>query len=458
MNSFFSRKLRRIEEQETSITEGVIWKGLLHFFFPIMTGTLFLQLYNSVDAVIVGKIVGKEALAACGGSPAIFISLLIGLLVGITAGAGVVVSQFYGAKDAGETARTVHTALILSLIGGIFLAVCGIAVTPTVLRFMGTPEELMDMSCSYLRILMIGMIPMFIYNMGASALRAIGDAKRPLYILITACLSNIVLDLVFVALLGWGTDGAAWATVLCQSESAVIVLILLATSKESIRFRANELTLTPHILKQIVRLGFPAGIQSTFYTLSNMIIQSSINSFGTDTIAAWAAYSKIDGIFWMIVNSVGVAATTFSGQNYGAKKYDRVRQSMHDALIIGIIFTLFCTVLFWFTGGAILTLFTSDPAVIKIGVRILHFLAPTWILYISIEVLSGVIRGAGDSFIPMVMTLTSICVLRVIWIFTAVPLHRDVLMTLGSYPLSWTITSILFWAYWKRGKWLRIQD
>ncbi len=456
MHIHFSRKLHHPAHTQDSITEGVIWKGLLRFFFPIMTGTLFLQLYNTVDAVIVGKLVGKEALAAVGGSPAIFVSLIIGLLVGISAGAGVVVSQFYGAKDPGETARTVHTSLILSVMGGIFLTVFGILLTPWVLKIMGTPRELMASSISYLNILLLGMIPMFIYNMGASILRAIGDAKRPLYILIAACLSNIVLDLVFVAYLKMGTDGAAWATVLCQIESALVVMILLATSKESIRFRFKELVLTPHIMGQIIRLGFPAGIQSTFYTLSNMIIQSSINSFGTDAIAAWAAYSKIDAIFWMVVNSVGVAATTFSGQNYGAKKYDRVRSTMKNALAIGIFFTLTCTFVFWFTGKSILYLFTSDPTVIAIGVRILHFLAPTWILYISIEVLSGVIRGAGDSFIPMVMTLVSVCLLRIVWIFCAVPFHRDILMPLASYPLTWSVTSALFWIYWFKGKWLRI--
>lgn len=453
---FIFKRLRKAgESTNTSIIEGVIWKALLTFFFPILVGTLFQQLYNTVDAVIVGRFVGKEALAAVGGGTAVYLNLLVGFFVGLSSGASITISQFFGAKDTRETSRSVHTALMLSLTGGLIMTVAGFAASPWVLRVTHTPEDIMGLSLTYLRIFFVSMVPMFIYNMGASTLRAIGDSKSPLYILIAAVVTNIALDILFVVALGWGVAGVAWATVASQAESMIVVLVLLARSKTDVKLSLRKLCFTPHLLGKMLQLGLPTGIQSTFYCLSNIIIQSAINAFGTTTIASWAAFGKIDAIFWTIVSTMGVAVTTFSGQNYGARKYERLKQCMWQAMLMTLLMTLFCTIVFWYTGSHIFYLFTKEDDVIAGGVRILRFLAPWWITYVSIEVLSGIIRGAGDSFIPMVITLFCVCVLRLVWLFTAAPHWNDVLAVLACYPITWSLTSVLFWVYWCTGKWLK---
>ncbi|MCR5724377.1 MAG: MATE family efflux transporter [Treponema sp.] len=454
--AFIFKRLRRAEESSnTSITEGTIWKALLVFFFPILLGTLFQQLYNTVDAVIVGRFVGKEALAAVGGGTAVYLNLIVGFFVGLTSGASIIISQFYGADNPGETSRTVHTALLFSFLGGLVMTVAAFLASPWVLRVTHTPDDIMELSLTYLRIFFVSMVPMFVYNMGASTLRAVGDSKSPLYILIAAVITNIALDILFVVVFGWGVAGVAWATVASQAESMIVVLVILATSRSCIRLSLRQLVITPHLLAKILRMGLPTGIQSTFYCLSNIIIQAAINAFGTTTIAAWAAFSKIDAVFWTVISTMGVAVTTFSGQNYGARKYDRLKQCMWQAMLMTFGITIFCSVFFWFTGSYVYRLFTTDDDVIAGGVRILRFLAPWWVTFVSIEVLSGIIRGAGDTFIPMIITLFCVCVLRLVWLFTAAPHWNDVLAVLGCYPLTWTLTSVLFWIYWVSGRWLR---
>ena len=291
--------------------------------------------------------------------------------------------------------------------------------------------------------------------MGSSILRAVGDSRRPLYILIAGCITNIIFDLLFVAVFKWGVAGAAWATIGSEAESAIIVLVLLRRTRESYRFEWKKLSFTGHILREIIRIGFPAGVQSILYTISNLIIQASINAFGTDTVAAWAAYGKIDAVFWMMISALGISVTTFSGQNYGAHKYDRVKKGMWESLGISILLTLVFSVLFWFFGKPVFLLFTTDATVINQGMEMLKFLVPFWITYISIEILSGTIRGAGSSFIPMMITVFGVCVLRIIWIFTAGTIWPKVTTILASYPITWTVSSILFWIYYASGRWLK---
>lgn len=436
-----------------SITSGPILPALFAFFFPILAGTLFQQLYNTVDAVIVGRYVGKEALAAVGGGTAVYLMLLLGFFVGVASGTGIVISQFYGAKNYGEVSRSVHTTFLISIIGGVLVFAIGALISRSVLVLIGTPDEILNPSLSYLRIYFIGIVPMFVFNEGSGILRAVGDSKTPLYILIIGCILNIILDIVFVKFLALGIEGAAWATVISQSVCALLVTLLFVFPKEERRksgcaLRLKDLRIAPHILKKMLRIGLPTGVQTSFYTLSNMIIQSNINSFGTDTIAAWAAYGKIDAVFWMVVSTMGMAVTTFSGQNFGAGLYDRIKKSAWWALFITAILTGICCLLFIAFGEKVLSLFASDENVVAIGVKIIRFLAPTWITYISIEILSGIIRGTGRSLGPTIITLLGVCVLRVAWIFAAVPLHRDVLTVLASYPLTWTVTSICFWIYY----------
>ena len=439
---------------QNQITEGKIWKSLLAFFFPILIGTLFQQLYNTIDAVIIGKFEGKEALAAVGGGTAVYLTLIVGFFVGVSSGAGVVISQLFGSKNARETEKAVHTALSLSFIGGMVMTAFGIITADWVLRVTKTPEEILSLSLTYLHIYFASMVPMFVYNMASGAMRAAGDSKTPLYILIAAVVTNIALDTLFVVFFGWGVKGVAWATVISQAESMLVSLILLGRRKDSIAFSFKKLSFSPGILSKMLKIGFPAGIQTTFYSLSNIIIQSAMNSFGTVTIASWAAFSKIDAAFWTIVSAMGISVTTFAGQNYGAGKYTRLRKCMWQSLAMTAAFTVAASLIFTLTGRLCFSLFTNDAEVIEDGMRILKFLAPFWLTYISIEILSGVTRGTGDSFFPMVISLFGICFLRIAWLFTAVPKFNTVKSVLSSYPLTWIVTSVAFWVYWYSGKWL----
>ena len=434
-------------KQGNGITEGVIWKQLLIFFFPILFGTFFQQLYNTVDAVIVGRFVGKEALAAVGGSTGTLINLLVGFFVGLSSGATVIISQFYGGGREKRVSEAVHTAIAFSLACGVGLMVIGIAASPIALRAMGTPEDIMQYSLSYIRIYFLGIIPNLVYNMGAGILRAIGDSKRPLYYLMASCFTNIVLDLVLVVWHRLDVRGAAIATIVSQLVSAVLVVLQLLRTKDSYKLVIRKIRLNLFMVMRIVRIGLPAGLQSVMYSASNIIIQSSVNSLGTDTVAAWTAYSKIDSVYWMIISALGISITTFVGQNYGAGKLDRVKRGIYVCLGLSFLITAILSVTLYLGGGYIYLMFTADAAVIAKGMEILHFLVPAFATYVCIEVLSGALRGTGDCWIPMIMTAVGVCALRVLWILVAVPLKPDILTVVFSYPLTWSITSILFLVY-----------
>ena len=437
------------------ITEGVIWKQLLRFFFPILFGSFFQQLYNTTDAVIVGNFVGKEALAAVGGSTGTLINLLVGFFVGLSSGATVMVAQYYGAQQPQEVSKTVHTAMALSIASSVFLTVLGIAVAPWALRAMGTPEDIMDYAVTYMRIYFGGTLFSLVYNMGASILRAVGDSKRPLYFLIASTGVNIVLDLLFVVVFKLEVLGVAVATVLSQVFSAVLVVIVLVRTEMPYRLVFRKIRFHMDSLKQIVRIGIPAAFQSAMYSISNVIIQSSINSFGTDVVAAWTAYSKIDSVFWMTVQAYGLSASTFVGQNFGAQNYPRLRKTVRTCMLMAAVTTVGLSTVLYFFGGIVYRLFISDPAVIQQGVEILRMLVPTYITYISIEILGAAVRGTGDSVIPTVLTCFGVCILRVVWIMAVVPIRPSVLMVAASYPITWSVTSILFIIYYLQGGWLR---
>ena len=449
------RKRTGAETNINQITEGVIWKQLLAFFFPILFGTFFQQLYNTTDAIVVGNFVGKQALAAVGGPASTLINLLVGFFTGLSSGATVVISQFYGAKHKDDVRKAVHTSIALSIAGGAVIMVLGIAFAGVALRAMNTPEDIMDMSLTYMRIYFLGVIPSLIYNMGSGILRAVGDSKRPLYFLIASTLTNIVLDLFFVLVLRMGVAGVAIATSLSQVASAAMVMYALMKTDDMYRLYLREIRFSPSILSAIIRIGLPAGLQSTMYSVSNLIIQASINSFGTDTIAAWTAYSKVDGMFWMIMSAYGVSITTFAGQNFGAGKYDRIRKSVRICMGMSAFTSVLLSVIVMAGGRIFLGLFTGDPGVVDIGMSIIHVIAPTYITYICIEILGGTARGCGDSIIPMLLTCFGVCVLRVVWILVIVPLHRDLATVAFSYPLTWAVTSVMFIIYYLRGNWLK---
>ncbi len=442
-------------EQTNSITGGVIWKTLLSFFFPILLGTFFQQLYNTADAVIVGQFVGKQALAAVGGATSTLINLLVGLFVGIASGAAVIISQLYGARDGERTQRAVHTTMAFALAGGLGLMIVGWAISPWALRAMNTPEDVLPHSVTYIRVYFLGIIANFIYNMGSGILRAIGDSRRPLYFLMVCCLLNIALDVLLVVVIPLGVLGVAIGTFLSQVVSAGLVLLSLTRTTQIYHLNLRQIAFDLPMLRRIVVIGIPAGLQSVMYSISNIIIQSSINTFGTDAAAAWTAYGKIDGFFWMIMSAFGVAITTFSGQNFGAGRYDRIHKSIWICMGMSAGTAVLFSGLVLFGGESIYHLFTKDAAVISQGMVVLRLLAPYYITYVTIEIISGAVRGAGDSILPMIITCIGICVLRVAWIALAVPLWRDIRNVCLSYPITWTVTSVAFLLYYFQGGWLR---
>ena len=432
---------------ENKITEGVIWKQLLLFFFPILFGTLFQQLYNAADAVIVGRFVGKEALSAVGGGTGTVINLLVGFFVGLSSGASVVISQYYGAKKEELVAYAVHTAMAFSILGGFVLMVGGILTAPAILTAMDTPADVLDPAILYIRIYYIGTIGNLIYNVGAGILRAVGDSRRPLYFLIASCFTNILLDLLLIVCFDLGVAGAAIATIGSQALSAVLVILVLVRVKDMHRLELRRIRIDRKMLRRIVRIGFPAGLQSVMYSLSNIIIQAAINGLGTDTVAAWTVYGKMDALFWMTISSFGIAITTFAGQNYGAGKMDRVRKGIGSCLAMCFASTIVISILLNIGGHILYSFFTSDPEVLRIGMQIVHFLVPTFFTYVCVEVLSGALRGVGDCWVPTLICLSGICLIRILWIMLVVPLRTDVYTVTFSYPLSWTITSVLFIVY-----------
>ena len=450
-------KQRRLSPNDggNGITEGVIWKQLLLFFFPILLGTFFQQLYNTADAIIVGKFVGKEALAAVGGATGNLINLLVGFFVGLSSGASVIISQYYGARKNAEVSASVHTAAALALAGGLLMTVLSYFLLPGFLVTMGTPVEILDQASTYTRIISLGMLPSLIYNIGSGILRAIGDSQRPLYFLIVCCLFNIVADVLLVVGAGMGVAGAALATILSQLLSAVLVIVTLCRSHQSYQLRPREIRFHGTILKRILQIGFPAGLQSVLYSISNIIIQASMNVFGTDVLAAWTAYGKLSDLYWMIISAFGIAITTFTGQNFGAGKYDRMRKSVRVCLLLSLIATVVLCGTLMLGARGLLGLFTSDETVLEYGLVMMRLLVPSYITYILIEILSGAVRGAGDTLIPTIINLTGICLLRVVWIWFVVPAHNTVECVLFSYPLTWVVTSIVFVLYYWKGGWLQ---
>ncbi len=445
---------RRMKHYENAITEGVIWQQLLIFFFPILLGTFFQQLYNTVDAMIVGNVVGKEALAAVGGATGSIINLLVGFFVGLSSGATVIISQLYGASQYRDVSRGVHTAVALSLIFGVILTASGVVLAEPLLSLMQTPEDVMPYALSYMRIIFMGMVPVLVYNIGAGILRAVGDSRHPLYFLIVACFTNIVLDLLFIAVLKTGTSGAALATVVSQTVAAVLTVFSLAHRQDCCRLQVRKIRIEPSLLKKIFRIGLPAGLQSVMYSLSNVIIQACMNGFTTDILAGWTAYGKLDGLYWMTISAFGIAITTFVGQNFGAGQYRRVRQSVRTCLLMTVISTIVMGGIMLLLGETLYRIFTPDADVVREGLRILRFMVPFYFTYLTIEVLSGALRGTGDSLVPTLMVLFGVCFLRVIWLLVLLPRFHTLETLLYSYPVSWLLTSGLFAVYYLKRPWI----
>ncbi|WP_130864097.1 MATE family efflux transporter [Bacilliculturomica massiliensis] len=444
-------KTKQITEKGL-MTEGVIYKQLLLFALPLILGNLFQQLYNMVDSIVVGNFIGGTALAAVGAGFAV-INLLIGLFMGLTTGAGVVISQFYGAGDTEKLRQAVHTAAAFTLIFGVFLSVAGVLLADHILIWTNTPPEVFDQASVYLRIFFSGMIFLSIYNMGAAVLRAVGDSKTPLYYLGVACIINIILDILLVAVIGMDVEGVAIATLIAQAVAALMVVVKLVRCREGYGLVLKEIRIHPLRLKRILIVGIPSGIQQMIISLSNVVVQGYINGFGSDAMAGWSAYSKIDGLLLLPLLSFGLAMTTFTGQNIGAKKLDRIHKGVHSCLIMSTTFAAVMTVAMYIFGGPVLSIFSDEPEVLRYGVYMLKGMIPFYFLLGFIQIFSGVISGSGNSFASMLIMVSNMCVLRVAALWFMASRISDVKFVFYAYVLSWATCAAGLFLYYLKGSW-----
>lgn len=440
-------------KKTTIMTEGSIWKKLLFFAVPLILGNLFQQLYNTVDSIIVGNYIGSEALAAVGASSSV-VNLLIGFCIGASAGAGVVISQFFGAWDKEGVRKAVHTTVALSIAAGIVMTVAGVLLTPVILRAMGTPAEVFSEAVIYLQVFFGGIVFSVIYNMSAGILNAVGNSKRSLvYLLIAAC-SNIVLDLLFVVVFKMGIVGAALATDISQLLSCIFILRFLMRTDEIYKLRIREIRFYDHLLGKILRIGLPTGIQNIVISISNVIVQSTVNSFGAVVMAGFAAYIKIDGFNLLPVLSISMAATTFTGQNIGAGKLERVKKCMITSVAMGVVYTVTTGILLLAFAPQVIGVFTKNMDVVECGGYIMRFFCPFYWMLAILQILSGTIRGAGKTMETMFVFLISLCLYRIAWIWGAMTVRHSLDLLMMVYPTSWFVGAVLILLYGWKGKWM----
>lgn len=442
-----------LKQKTTMMTEGSVVKNILLFSIPLILGNLLQQLYNTVDSIIVGKYVGSNALAAIGSSTSL-VYLLIAFSQGVSVGAGVVISQRLGQRKKEGVQISVHTALALAGVLGIILTAGGILLSKEILVWMNTPTEVMNDAVTYLRLYSAGMLFNVVYNMAAGILNAAGNSKRPLVYLAIASVINLVLDLVFIVEMKMGIAGAAIATNIGQVVSCVLSILYLMRIHTDYQVNLRKIKIHKETAGLIIKIGLPTGFQNMVISLSNILVQSSVNSFGANAMAGFGAYMKVDGFNVLPVTSFGMAATTFVGQNYGAGKLERVKKGMWVTFGIGIVYTIATGILLLSFSEPIMRFFSSDAEVIAYGQQAMYFFCPFyWVLSI-LHALSGTVRGAGKSIPPMIVLLISLCLFRVLWIQFAMPNIASIEGIFVLYPISWAIGSCLMILYTWKGKWL----
>lgn len=430
------------------MTDGPIWKRLIAFSIPLLIGNIFQQMYNTVDSIVVGNYVGKEALAAVGSVDPV-INSFIGFFMGLSTGATVVISQYFGAKDDENVSRTVCTTIALTALGGVFCTAFALFCVPWVLRFMAVPEDVMPESTRYLSIYFSGVSAVMFYNMGSGILRAVGDSRRPLYFLIFSTLTNIALDLLFVAKFEWGVAGVAYATIISQALSALLVLGVLTFEDAPYRIRWNRLSLDLDMVRRIVRIGLPGGIQMSLVSFSNVFVHSYINKFGSSAMAGWSSYQKIDKVCMLSAQTLNLSATTFVGQNIGAGLYDRARRGTTVALYISICIavpTIALTVLF---APELVGLFNRDPEVLKYGTMLVRTMMPFFIAVGFNQIYGGSLRGAGNSRPPVIISMCSFVFFRQLYLYVVSRLTDSLLFVALGYPAGWIVCSIAMYIYFR---------
>ena len=447
------KSLAKNNKNTLLMTQGNIWKLLITFSIPLIIGNLLQQMYNTADSIIVGNFVGSNGLAAVGSGTAL-INLIIAFAQGASVGAGVVVSQYIGADKKDKIKISVHTSICISIILGLILSLLGIFASPSLLIMMKTPKVVLKSSILYLQIYCGGLIFNVIYNMATGILNAAGNSKKPLVYLAIASFSNIILDLLFIKIFKLGVMGAAIATDISQAISCILAIGYLLKVKSDYKLYIKDLKINKETAVKIIKIGLPTAIQNMVISFSNVLVQSSVNAYGATAMAGYAAYLKIDGFNILPVLSISMAVTTFTGQNVGANRLDRVKKGMYSSLIMVLVYTVFIGAVLLIFSHQVLGLFTHSAQVIMYGQLAMKYFCPYYFLLGILNVLAGTVRGAGKGIPPMIILLFSMCIFRILWIKIALPFYSSIDGVFILYPISWLVGAILMILYTKFGKWL----
>ena len=450
---FLQKSLAKNNKNTLLMTQGNIWKLLITFSIPLIIGNLLQQMYNTADSIIVGNFVGSNGLAAVGSGTAL-INLIIAFAQGAAVGAGVVVSQYIGADKKDKIKISVHTSICISIILGLILSLLGIFASPSLLIMMKTPKVVLKSSILYLQIYCGGLIFNVIYNMATGILNAAGNSKKPLVYLAIASFTNIILDLLFIKIFKLGVMGAAIATDISQAISCILAIGYLLKVKSDYKLYIKDLKINKETAVKIIKIGLPTAIQNMVISFSNVLVQSSVNAYGATAMAGYAAYLKIDGFNILPVLSISMAVTTFTGQNVGANRLDRVKKGMYSSLIMVLVYTAFIGAVLLIFSHQVLGLFTHSAQVIMYGQLAMKYFCPYYLLLGILNVLAGTVRGAGKGIPPMIILLFSMCIFRILWIKIALPFYSSIDGVFILYPISWLVGAILMIFYTKFGKWL----
>lgn len=450
---FLQKSLAKNNKNTLLMTQGNIWKLLITFSIPLIIGNLLQQMYNTADSIIVGNFVGSNGLAAVGSGTAL-INLIIAFAQGASVGAGVVVSQYIGADKKDKIKISVHTSICISIILGLILSLLGIFASPSLLIMMKTPKVVLKSSILYLQIYCGGLIFNVIYNMATGILNAAGNSKKPLVYLAIASFTNIILDLLFIKIFKLGVMGAAIATDISQAISCILAIGYLLKVKSDYKLYIKDLKINKETAVKIIKIGLPTAIQNMVISFSNVLVQSSVNAYGATAMAGYAAYLKIDGFNILPVLSISMAVTTFTGQNVGANRLDRVKKGMYSSLIMVLVYTVFIGAVLLIFSHQVLGLFTHSAQVIMYGQLAMKYFCPYYFLLGILNVFAGTVRGAGKGIPPMIILLFSMCIFRILWIKIALPFYSSIDGVFILYPISWLVGAILMILYTKFGKWL----
>ncbi len=443
----------RTNSANNRMTEGPIASQLLRFALPLFIGNLFQQLYNTADALIVGNLIGSEALAAVSATGTL-VFLLVSFFGGIAAGAGVVIARYFGAREPDKVQSAIHTVLAFDLTTGLILTLLGTTLTPWLLRLMGTPADVMARSVLYIRIYFAGSLGLVLYNSCRGIMQALGDSAHPLYYLIFSSVTNVVLDVLFIAVFRMDVDGAALATILSQFLSVILCLRRLMRGEEETRVRLRKISYDWEMIKLIVRYGLPSGLQNSVIALANVVVQANINAFGTMAVAGNGAYAKIEGFAFLPITAFTIALTTFVGQNLGAREFDRARKGARFGVGSAIVLAELIGVLIYLGAPWLIRAFTPEPEAIAYGVMKARTCALFYCLLAASHGLSSVLRGAGRAVIPMISMLSFWCVVRVTILHFAVPVYQSIAVVNWVYPITWALSTVFLFAYYLKADWL----